>query len=234
MSGEQGVGLDDAQREPARDGVVGRDPLARVQRQRGALAAHHDRHQEAARGLGHDAERHEGRPQPRAAGDQHEIAVEEHGQADAHSEPVHRGDQRLLERGDRIDEAWKSGTGIVGARRAADGSMLDHSPRSWPAENARPLPVSTTHAMSSRVLASRNAARARVVQRGVERVERVGPVESEQPHAVVVVDSQHAQIRSHTMGLPLAAAASGSGARSRSRCSGDCLLMCPISMLYTP
>ena len=45
---------------------------------------------------------------------------------------------------------------VAQAALEALGSTRAISPRSWPAENARPAPVRTTHAMSSRALASWN------------------------------------------------------------------------------
>ena len=154
--GQQRVGLDRAERQTRGNRGVGGDPLAGVERDRGPLAAHHRRHQQAARSLGHDTERHERRAQACTLGDQHGVAVQQHGEADADAEPVDRGEQRFLERRNGVDEAGNPGPGSS-ARPAAVGSIPAISPRSWPAENARPVPVNTTHAMSSRALASWNA-----------------------------------------------------------------------------
>src|SRR5206468_2183448 len=93
--GHEVVGCDRPQCESALDRFVGGDPVAGVELERGALVAHHDRHQQAARCFGHATQGNE--------------------------------------------------------RRTKSG----------PAENARPLPVSTTHATSLLASASSKAVPAR-------------------------------------------------------------------------
>jgi len=196
--GHERVGLDRTQRQAARDRVVRRDPLAGVQRDRRALPAHHGGHEQAARGFGNHTERHERGTQAGALRDVDDVAVQQHGQADAHAEAVDRREQRLLERGDGVDEPRESRTGVVGpARRARIDAR--HLAEVLPGrERATGAGEDDARDVVPRArLVERG--RARVVERRVERIESVRTVQREDPDAVSIFDFEVAQIPSHTI-----------------------------------
>jgi hypothetical protein len=83
----------------------GHEGLAQQQRLGGAVVAEHLRHQQAGRRLRAQAEVHEGHRERRVVAGIDQVAVEQHGGADAHRRPAHGGQQRLGKGGDAAQEA---------------------------------------------------------------------------------------------------------------------------------
>ena len=127
VSGISCVGLDRTQREAALDRFVGGDPVAGVEL-RARRAGRPSRPASAGCPRLREPRRAErtARATARRRRDEHEVDVQQHRQADADAEPVDRGDQRLLERGERVEEAREAGPGIADVVRAP--SVLDARP----------------------------------------------------------------------------------------------------------
>ena len=114
--------------------------------------------------------------------------MEQHRHADADAEPVHRREQRLLERGRGIDElaeAVTDGGAAVGrgAERRHLREVLARRERAPVAGEDDALDVVTRERVFER------AARRRV-ERAVERVQLLRAVERDEPDAVGVVDEE--------------------------------------------
>jgi hypothetical protein len=84
--------------------LLGAERLAEQQQLGGALVAGDHRQQEAGRGFGHHAKRHEGHLEARIGRGVDQVAVQEHGRADADRGAADRGNQRLLHLRQPADE----------------------------------------------------------------------------------------------------------------------------------
>ncbi len=165
------------------DGI---EPRAGEEHVRGALPAHAGGKEVAARGLGWHPHLGERGAEPGALGHQDQIAVREDREADADRESVHRRDAAAC----RTSAPPRAAPGTRSRSISPDASFAI-SFRSWPAENARPAPVMHDHVhgvVGPGVVEGGGEA---PVQRRVERVERLGSIEREQPHRAGVGGLDH-------------------------------------------
>ena len=154
---------------------------------RGALPSGDRRQRHAGGGLGGHAEAHERRLQAGGGGDEGDVTVGEHRHADADADTVDRGEQRLgkrlehrheqliarrVELGERFGvghlgqvHARREGAAVAGQHDAVDGVVLGG------------VGEGLGHGLPQRL---------------AEGVERLGPVEAQQPDAVGIDDLEHA------------------------------------------
>ena len=183
--GERGSLRAHLEGEPRRHHLFGVDPLGGEQQGGGPLPPDPGGQQHAARGLRGNTELREGDPEPRSLLDEDEVHVQEQSAPEADPDPVHRGEEWLVEPAQHVEQAAEARTcALPECARGDRGHLAEILPGAEcgpaPGEDHRP----------DRVVLERARERAGdgVVHRGVEGVPRLGPVERDQPHAVSVLD----------------------------------------------
>ena len=162
-------------------GSFGKEGLAQQQCFGGAVVAQHLRHQQAGCGFRAQAQVDEGHGERRVVARVHQIAMEQHGGANAHRRAAHRGDHGLGEGGQAVQEAedWRilRGRGLLQkvanvVARAEDGYVaLEHH-----------------HAHAGVLLSSGQGVSHGGIHRGGDGVLLVHPVEGDGGHAGFGVD----------------------------------------------
>ena len=186
-SGEQVVGLADSPDESHVQCLLGGDPLGREQHPGGVLAAEEKWHQVGGGCLGGDAERGEGALEAGRGGHEGQVGEPEDRGTDAQPDAVDRADQRLGEGRQRVEQTEEA---VSAGDEVGVGSALMHFEQVG--AGAETAAASGEHHDGDRrvVRGIQEGVGRRVVERFVESVKSLGPVQGDGADPVGVTDLQ--------------------------------------------
>jgi len=194
--GGQGEGLGDelgighlAQGQAAGHGLVRADPTAGEQGMVGRLPAHHRRQGVAGGGLGDHAEGGERRPEAGRLGHEGQVTVADHGQAEADTQAVDGGDQRLGEADEGIHEPGEAVSGAAALVHRA--GQVGHLAQVLARRERPTLPRQHHHGDVPVGRGIVQGVRRGVVEGRVEGVQGLGAVQGQEPNPAVVVGAEH-------------------------------------------